>query len=149
MIEIEVNDKKVISALNKLQKKAGDLTPILDEIGDLIASEVALNFRDASDPYGKPWQELKHRDGKPLNDTGRLKDSITYNIFGYSVEVGTNVEYAPTHQFGAKKGQYAKGVPWGDIPARPFLPTEEGGLPVEWQEDILDIISSHLEVTSA
>ena len=40
--------------------------------------------------------------------------------------VGSGRVYAGTHQFGAKRGAFgrtAKGgpIPWGDIPARPFL----------------------------
>ena len=44
----------------------------------------------------------------------------------HSVEVGSLFVYAGTHQFGAEKGSFgstAKGtpIPFGDIPARPFL----------------------------
>lgn len=70
--------------------------------------------------------------------------SITKNASQFEVTIGTNEVYGPTHQFGAAKGEYAPGVPWGDIPARPFLPTEDGGLPQSWEQDILTIIRQHL-----
>lgn len=146
MIEIEVDSELVLDALSQLAKNTDDLTPVFTEIGEHIASEIDLNFRDASDPYGNSWEKLKHRSGTPLNDTGRLKNSITFEADSSSVEVGTNVEYAGTHQFGAEKGQYGKNIPWGDIPARPFLPTDDLGLPALWEEEILDIIQEHLEL---
>lgn len=152
MLEITLDTRKMDRAIAALQQRGGDLRQPLTEIGEHIASEVDLTFRDGADPYGNQWDALsglstlKNRNGsKPLNDTGRLKSSITSNADSHSVEIGTNVEYAPTHQFGAKKGSYAKGVPWGDIPARPFLPTEEGGLPNDWGEEVLDIIKHHFQ----
>ena len=49
-------------------------------------------------------------------DTGRLKNSITYDVVGNVGEVGTNVEYAPYVEFGtgkfAENGDGRKDVPW-------------------------------------
>jgi len=47
-------------------------------------------------------------------------------------------------QFGAKKGQFGKTrrgapIPWGNIPARPFL-----GVSVSDRSDILAILAEHL-----
>ena len=50
-------------------------------------------------------------------DTGRLRNSITYRVAGEVLYVGTNVEYAGIHQFGARAGRRRNVV----IPARPFL----------------------------
>ncbi len=159
-IEVKIDDKQVMKALKKLEKAAASPGPMLNEIGAHIVSEVDLNFRDQTDPYGNDWPLLSasstliredssgnliRKGDVPLNDTGRLKASITHNVSGKSVEVGTNVEYAPTHQLGAKKGQYGKNIPWGDVPARPFLPTEEGGLPSDMEREIINIINDHLE----
>lgn len=71
-----------------------------------LVTEVRLGFRDQKSPYGKPWAPLKQRrsrnkdNGKILRDTGRLANSITGGYSGSEVRVGTNVEYAPYHQFG-------------------------------------------------
>lgn len=143
MYSVYIDDKDVTNALNELSNRVDDMRPVLSAIGEHIASEVDLTFRDAADPYGNKWNILKHRSGKPLNDTGRLRSSITSRATSDRVEIGTNVEYAGTHQHGAKKGSYGKGIPWGDIPARPFLPTESQGLPESWQRDILDMIENH------
>lgn len=97
-------------------------------------------------------------------------DSAT---MGVGVGVSTNVKYAGTHQFGARMGEYGrysqvsrrskfkegdfrrnagtvKGfpIPWGDIPARPFLPLSPAGsvdLPQPLLDGILDILRAHVE----
>jgi phage gpG-like protein len=73
-------------------------------------------------------------------------NSLTYRADADSVEVGTNVIYAGTHQFGARQGAFGRTrrggpIPWGDIPARPFLPTD--GLPEEQRREVLDLIREH------
>ncbi|MDF1583887.1 MAG: phage virion morphogenesis protein [Methyloprofundus sp.] len=143
MLRIELDSAQFTRALNELHERTRNLEPALDEIGAHIESEIDLLFRAAQAPDGTPWDPLKHRIGKPLNDTGVLKNSITHNADAHRVEIGTNVEYAITHQKGARKGQYAPRVPWGDIPARPFIP--EDSLPADWASAVLDIIGAHLE----
>lgn len=61
-------------------------------------TQVKLGFRQSRDPYGNAWAPLKHRDGRPLRDTGRLNNSFTAKAENGRLRVGTNVEYAPTHQ---------------------------------------------------
>ncbi|MEY3760040.1 MAG: hypothetical protein RIR39_1531 [Pseudomonadota bacterium] len=151
MTTITLDATQVTHALNQLSQRVINMQPAMVGIGNIIASNVDLTFTDAQDPYGNPWADLspatiaKRRNGssKPLNDTGRLKASITKNASQFEVTVGTNTIYAPTHQFGATQGQYAHHVPWGDVPARPFLPTN--GLPPLWEQDILTVIRHHLE----
>jgi len=155
MITIKLDTHEIDTALSQLAKSTQDLHDPLDQIGDAIAQNIALLFNAHESPDGLPWEGLsdvtlqKRRKGpRPgnsqiLEDSGLLKNSFTHNVSGNSVEIGTNVEYASTHQFGAKKGQYAKNTPWGDIPARPFLP--EDNLPSDWEDEVLGIISDHLE----
>lgn len=78
-------------------------------------------FAFSRSPEGTPWSPLKHnrpRGGsKPLLDTGVLRASLVGRAAGHiervtptSLEWGTNVLYAYTHQYGAvitpKKGKY-------------------------------------------
>ncbi len=64
---------------------------------------------------------------KPLiGETGRLSSQISYRADGQSVEVGSGLVYSAVQQFGAARGSFGttkhgSPVPWGDIPARPFL----------------------------
>lgn len=154
VIKIEVQDRAVIAALNRLIQAGGELAPVLAAIGRQVKTNVELGFVGGRDPYGRPWAALRARQGQPLRDTGRLMGSIDYRVSSDSVEIGTNVRYAPLHQFGGTvEAKTPRGlifpVPGGwvrkrrvAIPARPFLPTD--GLPDAWREDILSIIHDHL-----
>jgi phage gpG-like protein len=112
------------------------MEPVMTDIGEHVASLVDLTFTDAADPYGSPWLPLKkpRKDGssKPLNDTGRLKGSITSNASALEAIIGTNVAYGKYHQLGLGS------------PQRAFLPTQEGGLPESWEREVLDIIHRYL-----
>ncbi|MDR1350732.1 MAG: phage virion morphogenesis protein [Zoogloeaceae bacterium] len=92
---------------------------------------------------------------RPLIDTGDLSRSIRYQVSdgGASVLIGTNREYAATHQFGATirpKTKKALAVPIEDgslrlvkkvtIPARPFL-----GMSADDKVTVLDILQRFLE----
>lgn len=61
---------------------------------------VQLGFRNGVDPYGVTWAPLKHRNGKPLLDTGRLRSSFSAQPTAKGFELGTNVTYAKFHQYG-------------------------------------------------
>lgn len=64
---------------------------------------------------------------RPLvGETTQLATKIYYRAGKMFVRVGSPMEYAATQQFGAKKGSFGRNrrgapIPWGDIPARPFL----------------------------
>ena len=112
--------------------------PLFNRIGRALVNDAKLNFRRQHDPEGNPWAPLKLRAGRILSDTGRLRNSLSYKTGDDEVEVGTNVLYAKTHQFGATiKPKKAKALafpgPNGKtifakqvkIPARPFLGVEQ------------------------
>jgi len=91
-----------------------------------------------------------------LRESGRMMKSIAASAHKDHVRVGTNTVYAAVHQFGARKGEFGtvtahikehvrkiagKAVkvrahtrqmklPWGDIPARPFLMVQDE----DWEE---------------
>lgn len=93
-----------------------------------------------------------------------LGDTIRFQIEGNSLLVGSGMDYATTQQFGAKMGQFGrysqiaryrkygekdfrryagtkKGfpIPWGDIPARPFL-----GVSDQDEADIMRTLTGYL-----
>lgn len=72
-------------------------------------------------------------------ETERLQTQIFYNVKAGVLEVGSPLKYSGTFHFGAKKGQYGKGVPWGDIPGREIV-----GLSEADSELTLAIVSSYL-----
>jgi phage virion morphogenesis protein len=147
-ISVTFDHDDVTASIELLKSKLDNTTVLFDNIASTIQTNVDLLFSDSVDPYGEPWANVdKHRaGGQPLVDTGRLAASITSLSGNYSAEVGTNVIYAASHQHGALKGQYANNVPWGDIPARPFLPNENDGLPDLWRSDIEQEIFDYLDI---
>lgn len=110
--------------------------------------------------YGEPFKPLspitmmsrRGRKAVPLNDTGRLSQSIQVIPFTEGIIMRTNVIYAKTHQYGAtirprnakwlwipinpiaRYRGYVKGARFiklteVEIPARPFFPLLDRDLP--------------------
>lgn len=121
---------EALGTLRLLATKGEDLTPMLDELGQDEVARVLIRFEHSQAPDGTAWQALKQprRPTKkrpayvpagqqripgdnPLRDWGVLQGSITAQVIGKRrLQVGTDVSYAPFHQFGTQH-----------IPARPFL----------------------------
>lgn len=104
-ISIEIDDAAIKAKLAAMQGAGSDMSGVLGSIGRTLKTRIDMGFRSSASPWGAPWAPLKARDGKPLIDTGRLKNSITWRAGGGPdgpfVDVGTNIKYAPIHQFGA------------------------------------------------
>jgi len=161
-ISISIDDKALHDALARLQAVGQHLQPAMANVGDMLVSRVTECFERGESPDGEQWEplaestkrgRLRHnksnfrKNGKlsargrresaagaqPLVDTGNLRNSITRNVSGNSVEVGTNLIYGALHQFGSANG---------DVPARPFLPTE--GLPDAWGQEAVDSIGDQI-----
>lgn len=83
------------SALQNLQHRAQNLTPLLTNLGERESFRVTQRFEDSRAPDGSLWASLKHRHGKPLLDTGALRSSIQTQLLGQGqavagVQIGTN-----------------------------------------------------------
>jgi phage gpG-like protein len=144
---VEINDSAVLAAFNRLLRMGEQPAPWLNAVGRVLKTRVQMGFHTGTDPYGRPWKPLTSRQGQPLRNSGRLMNSVTYQVEGTSVVIGTNVKYAPTHQFGAtivpKQKPSLKFMVNGHwvsvkkvtIPARPMFPLN--GLPAPWSDDIV------------
>lgn len=140
MTTITIQNQEIQAALNQLEHRFQNLQPVFEEIGEALKSHIGLCFREEKSPDGINWAALdpktikQRRNGssKILNDTGRLKDSFSHVATNTFVEVTTDTMYAPFHQFGTSK-----------MPARPFFPNEI--LPQNWEIEILETISNHLQ----
>lgn len=139
----------VIKSLKSLKQKASDLTPVMEQIGNFIKNRTELSFEEQKSPFGEKWIPSKRAEKNndlTLIDTGSLSTSITYSANKDSVQVGTNLIYAPIHQFGGKAGRGKTAV----IPSRPFLPiTQEGEMPEEVIKSIVNIISKQFTSPSS
>lgn len=153
---VALDDVGVVAKIRALRAAAEDLAPLHKRIGAAMVSNIQLGFKNGKSPFGAAWAKPKYRDGEPLRDTGILRNSITSKADGDGVTTGTNVIYAAVHQFGAKSGEFGFGVyltrlgsfpiPWGDIPARPFMPLDASGnvsLPPSYEKTIITRIRAH------
>mgnify|MGYP003371143160 CR=1 FL=1 len=147
--------QQLIDELDFTIKQCKNISPILHEVGNLAENEAELSFEKETSPFGDKWtplskQTLKHKKGsKILTESSMLQRSInsrtklqqTKTSTQGSVSIGTNLEYAPIHQFGGKAGKNLK----ANIPARPFLPFKDGDIPNDLKEDIKETILSHFK----
>lgn len=154
-VEASLIDRQVAIAFDKLVKAGGDPSPALQVIGRKLTTRIAFGFRNSDSPYGEQWKPIKARVGLPLVDTGRLRRSLQqFNIGGGPdskyVEIGTNVVYAPVHQYGAIFARAGKRGPSRVvIPARPFMPirNDQLDLPEAWATDTLQALVNHFKRT--
>lgn len=110
---------KLNKAIRDLIRKIKNPIKVFAEAKLIIFQDVMRHFQKQEGPDGK-WKPLKlatlkrrrqaGRGAKILQDTGRLKNSISGIASSRGAEVGTNMVYARTHQ----KGR-------GNIPQRQFL----------------------------
>lgn len=167
-ITIEVDDTRIHEALNRLLQVDTDLSPVMAVIAGHLADSARESFNREAAPGGDPWAPLSpttsaertqprrtlpsgrvvggYRAGPKLQRDGDLKNSILQDWDATSAIVGTNKDYATTQQFGAQRGAFGtikRGgpVPWGNIPARPFL-----GLWPEHAEEILADVRNYITV---
>lgn len=139
MTIIQINSTQVDNALAQLLQRTQHLQPAFNDIGEAIKNNVLFGFRDEKSPDGINWKALspqtikrrRNNSDKILNDTGRLKDSFAHVATNSHVEITTDTEYAPFHQFGTSK-----------MVARPFFPSAT--LPLRWEFDALLILHQHI-----
>ena len=100
--------------LDNLSKKANNLTPILYHTQDVLYHKSMDSFEKEEDAWLNAWKPTKTLKNKKfgkkkiLQDTGVLKESIIARNDGVKrVSIGSNLSYAPIHQFGGKAGKGA------------------------------------------
>lgn len=129
-------DTRFELALGNLAQAVEDRGSLLALLGTYLESATIERFDREQAPDGSKWTasiRAREEGGKTLTDSSVLRSSITHNVRGDAVEIGTNLIYAGVHQFGAtirpKNADYlAFFLPGGlvfatevTIPARPFL----------------------------
>jgi phage gpG-like protein len=113
---------KLQKKLRKLSKGTGDFSTPLKQSGIQMEKNIGVRFKNAQwKPLSNATKKIRpdRIGGKPLNDTGKLKMSVTSratkHVTKRKLEYGTNLIYAPMHNFGGVGG-------WGyKIPQREFL----------------------------
>lgn len=130
-------DPRVARYLDRLAQF--DVEPLLEGLGAEVESQTRRRIQsDKASPSGEPWDgwseayaETRHSGQSLLQSLGPLLNSISYQVQGDSVLVGSPLIYAATHNFGdPKRG----------IPQREFLGVEGQDF-----EDLIGICEDYLE----
>lgn len=102
-LDVRINDLDLQRGLRARFRAASDLSPAMDEIGEMLVSSVIERFEREEDPDGKPWEKSARASaegGQTLTDTAILKGSITHDTHSFHVDVGSVEKYSAIHQFG-------------------------------------------------
>lgn len=144
---IELKADEARKRLANLIEANRDLTPLMKNIAGFMHDRVEENFAQEGRPKWEPLSPVtvKRRGSSSpiLQVSGQLAASVTESHDDHSASVGTNKIYGRVMQEGAKKGEFAKNIPWGNIPARPFLMLTEDdqgdqgllGLVIDYQKN--------------
>lgn len=171
MIKVEIDDKQVLAALNRLLETGADMTPAMQDIGEYLVTSTRQRFQDGVAPDGTPWapnsqttyllyldkfgSSFGKKTGrltktganraagkKPgLGETKQLSTKIHARATAHSVEVGSALEYAGTFHFGAKKHSFTG----GKTPWGDIPARPFLGLSEDDKAMVLDILQEHLE----
>lgn len=159
-LTVRLEATQAAAQLRRAADAWGDPGPILRAIGTGLARNTRERFDLGVDPEGNPWAEL-HPAYEPMKKgpgilresgmRGGLQGSITFDVAGHEVAIGTNKIYGAIHQFGGtirpKRGEYLVFRLAGalvkalevSIPARPYL-----GIGDEDEDTILDVAEAFL-----
>lgn len=172
MIVIRVDDGGVIDAFNNLIALGEDSSGPLKAIGEALLAQTKTRFDKSEDPYGTPWQQNSdttlrsalHGSGKNFTKKGglskrgatllankkpligeskSLSTQFSPTVLGRdTVTVTSLMPYAAMQNFGGSKASFPH--LWGDIPARPFFPDTERGLPEAYAADVSEVLRAAL-----
>lgn len=168
MYNVEFKSEAAEAALRQLEEQLGDLSQVMNEVGEELLESADRRWMAGLAPDGTPWAPKSDTTLKAYEKRGQTADPrplIGPNVSGVPlrrslfhtygsdyVELGTNAIQAAVMQFGAKKGAFGTyevslgantvtaSIPWGDIPARPFL-----GISAEDSDNILSLVAGYLD----
>ncbi|GAB2933593.1 phage virion morphogenesis protein [Rheinheimera gaetbuli] len=126
----------IADVINKMVQQSQNLKPALSQIGEYMVEATQERFQLELAPDGSLWEPLapqtirrKNGDTRILRQSSTLYDTILYDASDDQLLVGSNMEYAATHQFGREDD---------GIPAREWLGLTTG--PWNDEEAIMDIL---------
>ncbi|KPN73669.1 MULTISPECIES: phage virion morphogenesis protein [Neisseria] len=133
MIEIKIDNLFVVQ--NQIERLGQGLDDnrylLMRKLSETMRAAVNTNFRQGGRPK---WLGLKYRNGKPLVDSGRLRDSVVAYSDNDTALVGTNMVYAAIHNFGGMAGRGRK----VNIPQREFLTLTD-----QDKQDLMDDVQDY------
>lgn len=165
MLKFNLQTDLIVNVLGRIETILQSPSTMYKDMGEYLVFANQNRFKTSTAPDGSKWQANSQttymnilgqghtkKDGtlskkginrvmskRPLVLSGTLRDQIHYQISGDLLLVGSSMIYAAAQHFGAKKGSFGKGAPWGDIPAREFL-----GISVTDEAELTNIVEDHI-----
>jgi phage virion morphogenesis protein len=163
MADVVIQNDEITGALTRLSAFLSDMTPAFQDIGEIVIDSTKQRFAQGIAPDGSRWAPKSQTtlekygsrtsnriDVRPLfGPSGALSSQIFYEAGPDGLQWGSPMIYAGTQQFGAAQGAYGRTsrngpIPWGNIPARPFL-----GLSPEDEVNVTEALAEWLERAAA
>ncbi|MCU4395957.1 phage virion morphogenesis protein [Acinetobacter junii] len=154
MSAIQINDQALIDRLHLVASRLFDTSPLAAAIAGTFATVTDDNFDMGGRPEwaGRSAVTLKIYERKGIKYSGVLQASgslrarvVTSHTQDEAV-ISNNMPYAAAMHFGIKQGASGKTsrgapIPFGAIPARPFMPMDaEGNMQSEAEREVfLDV----------
>ena len=145
MIDIQTDDSAFRASLAQLERRLGNLTPVMQSIGMELESRISGRFESRTDPAGRAWAPWAQSTVDSYSDWGnrRLLDrygdmlaSLSHQATANSVRIGFGQPYAAFHEFGTT-----------DMPRRGllFADLDAGTLGEGDQDAVMDILGVWLD----
>lgn len=119
ILRITVASQPVDELLAQVMERIEQPAAMFDAIGAVLERNVQLRFETKTDPTGAPWAALaestlksyerKYKGAIPgslLERTREMRNSLGYNVFLSSMELGFSVPYAQYAETGSKDGKH-------------------------------------------
>ena len=128
------------AALNELKQEFAKIpttfrSSLLKNVAEEARRQVVLGFEQERDPYGNPWEPLKVREGRILQDTGRMRNAFTFSPTADGFVIRNPTAYVAFHEDGTSR-----------IPQRMMVPPN-GDLPPLWERDVVRVIDQQFHRT--
>lgn len=138
-LKASYTDFGVSPMMQALVGRYSDLTPLMDDFGQVLENSTVERFETNIAPDGSPWlpseRVLKAQgSAKILVDKADLRNSITTEPSAREVQVGSNLPYAAIHQSGGQAGRNLATY----IEPRPYL-----GISEEDEQDLFERVTDY------
>lgn len=140
MSAIKINDQALIDRLQLVANRLVDTSPLAAAIASTFATVTDDNFDHGGRPEwaGRSAVTLKIYERKGitysgvLQASGNLRARVVTSHTPNEAIISNNMPYAAAMHFGIKQGESGKTtrgapIPFGDIPARPYMPMDTDG----------------------
>jgi len=151
MIEVTTNTDAFGDSLRQLQKRLGDLRPVLKDIGAVLENKIRDRRETLTDPNGQRWADWSDytRETYPASGRGKLLDrtgdmwdrtgpqwQVSGMLSDVLLRVGFDRAYSTYHEFGTDT-MPRRGLLYAD--------PEKGQLGAEDEQAITDVLNDWLD----